>query len=1064
MADLATLSLEIDSRPAVDATTALDRFAQSARGAGQASDTLAATSGKSVPALQSAAAAATMAAVGMDKHTRAANENARAMGLSANELRNLSYQINDVATMALSGASAFQIMATQGGQLAQIAQGANGGLKGIFEQAATAAGGLASRVGLVSGAIGAGGAVLATGAAALMSYRAGQEATEKALYGVGRASGATVGSINEAAKAAAASGGISVASARETAAAFAATGRITGEMYGDLTRVTKDYAFTTGQDATAATAALAAAFSDPVKGAQTLNAQLGLLDASTEESIRRLDAQGDRLGAQQVLFKALSAAVENADSKLGFFGRQWQQFTTNTSNEIQGIGSFIDKGFGGGAAEERLATLQGQLDFRARNRGVMGGVFAGAFDFDTDTIKSQIADVQKEIDEAKQKSDRAQSAQRSQAVMGLVRSLMPEQQSLQTLQDQATRLRAAISQPVKFGLDTRALADVESAFERISRGVRSAQEDVERYGTSATAAMVRSAEFANRMVGATPLGRGVADAQRTYEENARSARLDPNGRSAAAINSDYAARLSDPNLDVKDARDLVAARERELKAARELEGLQRVRDLSVDSTQRATTSDLVQRGGAFARAPADIQQQVLAAAAKFPTVPPEILAAIGEKENNFRLTGATRVLNKAGQPATTAYGFGQITDDAETDIRKLPGMGGFDKRNPGTAVEGTAAYLSQRLKWVNGDMVTALDGYGTGKGYGLDVIRRAGQLGDVSPLGQAKEQDQRNRALEEERKRVALNSQLLGVNGEKLDAATRFQQALNQAMAQGVEITPQYRAELQKNAEGMAAATRALTGTQAGAALAFDREQLGRSASEQRVYASARSYFGDTSTDASKAYIGQATENAQLTEARQSLTSATQGFAADLLHGKNAAQAFGGALDQIGGRLMNSVLDKAIGSLFSDKVGGGILSSIFGHADGGLISGPGGPREDRVLARLSPGEFVVNARSASANMGLLHAINRGDMPKFADGGPVAPTMPDLGGLPAMPAAPEAAAASAGAPVAYTHAPTYNITPASGVTPAQLTATLESYDRESNRTLLSRMDMARRRYG
>lgn len=59
------------------------------------------------------------------------------------------------------------------------------------------------------------------------------------------------------------------------------------------------------------------------------------------------------------------------------------------------------------------------------------------------------------------------------------------------------------------------------------------------------------------------------------------------------------------------------------------------------------------------------------------------------------------------------------------------------------------------------------------------------------------------------------------------------------------------------------------------------------------------------------------------------------------------------------------------------------LSNLLGFADGGPVQGPGGPRDDQVLARVSPGEFIVNASSASKNLGLLNHIN-----KFADGGPV----------------------------------------------------------------------------
>jgi hypothetical protein len=47
------------------------------------------------------------------------------------------------------------------------------------------------------------------------------------------------------------------------------------------------------------------------------------------------------------------------------------------------------------------------------------------------------------------------------------------------------------------------------------------------------------------------------------------------------------------------------------------------------------------------------------------------------------------------------------------------------------------------------------------------------------------------------------------------------------------------------------------------------------------------------------------------------------------------------------------------------------------YAGGGLVLGPGGPFDDQIPARLSNGEFVVNARSAAANMSALHAINSG---------------------------------------------------------------------------------------
>lgn len=57
------------------------------------------------------------------------------------------------------------------------------------------------------------------------------------------------------------------------------------------------------------------------------------------------------------------------------------------------------------------------------------------------------------------------------------------------------------------------------------------------------------------------------------------------------------------------------------------------------------------------------------------------------------------------------------------------------------------------------------------------------------------------------------------------------------------------------------------------------------------------------------------------------------------------------------------------------------------HATGGYITGPGGPRSDSIMARLSNGEFVVNAAAASEHRGLLEAIN-GGAPGYALGGVV----------------------------------------------------------------------------
>lgn len=63
-------------------------------------------------------------------------------------------------------------------------------------------------------------------------------------------------------------------------------------------------------------------------------------------------------------------------------------------------------------------------------------------------------------------------------------------------------------------------------------------------------------------------------------------------------------------------------------------------------------------------------------------------------------------------------------------------------------------------------------------------------------------------------------------------------------------------------------------------------------------------------------------------------------------------------------------------------------------ADGGFISGPGSSRSDSIPARLSNGEFVINAHATSQNRALLEAINGGHLRGFADGG-LASNVPSL---------------------------------------------------------------------
>ena len=137
-------------------------------------------------------------------------------------------------------------------------------------------------------------------------------------------------------------------------------------------------------------------------------------------------------------------------------------------------------------------------------------------------------------------------------------------------------------------------------------------------------------------------------------------------------------------------------------------------------------------------------------------------------------------------------------------------------------------------------------------------------------------------------------------------------------------------------------------------------------------------------------------------------------------NGANVFEAFGQSalrqLNRISDRLMQMAIDQLWLKAFGGSGGlfgsGGLLGGIFGggggdisgiheiahgFASGGLVRGPGTDRSDSILARLSNNEFVVNARSTAMHLPLLHAINQGVVPAFAEGGLVRPSFPGVHG-------------------------------------------------------------------
>jgi hypothetical protein len=172
---------------------------------------------------------------------------------------------------------------------------------------------------------------------------------------------------------------------------------------------------------------------------------------------------------------------------------------------------------------------------------------------------------------------------------------------------------------------------------------------------------------------------------------------------------------------------------------------------------------------------------------------------------------------------------------------------------------------------------------------------------------------------------------------------------------------------------------------------------------EEAILAMARA-LGEAEVQTMKAAEAQR----KLQEEQEFYAGLTKSFFSDILgairNGEDVWEAFGKAalnvLDRIMDRMLSMALDSIFQGMFQGGTGGGnifgFLGSLFGGgggaplklmAGGGYVSGPGTSKSDSIPARLSNGEFVVNAAATKRNLGLLHAINSGrSVAMLAEGG------------------------------------------------------------------------------
>lgn len=317
-------------------------------------------------------------AVGSATH---ANDNfAKSSGLARHELVNLSRQAQDVVVSLGSGQGLGTVLLQQGTQIADVFATSTATVGSFFRQSIGWAGRfVTSAAGVTAGLVGIGAGALYLG----QSFASAQRDIDRALSGIGAASGTTRGGINRIAGGAASPTGLSVSEAREAATAYAATGKIYEENIGRATAMTKDFAKAMGIDASAATKQLAQDLSgDLVAAALKWNATLGFADSKTLDYIQSLQSMGKRQEAINALISAAAPSIGRMSELTSKWGQAWDFVANKASNAAEAIGKATARGvqrvtgadLGGFTDQERLADLRQQRSTRSQ------GVFAGGLD------------------------------------------------------------------------------------------------------------------------------------------------------------------------------------------------------------------------------------------------------------------------------------------------------------------------------------------------------------------------------------------------------------------------------------------------------------------------------------------------------------------------------------------------------------------------------------------------------------------------------------------------------------------------------------------------------------
>lgn len=225
---------------------------------------------------------------------------------------------------------------------------------------------------------------------------------------------------------------------------------------------------------------------------------------------------------------------------------------------------------------------------------------------------------------------------------------------------------------------------------------------------------------------------------------------------------------------------------------------------------------------------------------------------------------------------------------------------------------------------------------------------------------------------------MELEEKLIGKTGVAAQAYRFELDLLQRAQNKGRSITDEQIKQLKEKAARYSEVAQRVAAAGMAEELAFERAQMFRSSTEQRVYADLRGAGIDPASARGQFLAGQIRLNEQLKESREIAGDFASTFANGLLNGKSAMEAFGDAslsvLDRIVDKLLNDVLNALFQVNNAGSGGGGLLSGLLG------MLGMGGG------ASLSPAAWNVVSSGGMTGLFANGGAFAGGVQMFANGG------------------------------------------------------------------------------